>query len=323
MQTVTTGQFQVATTDPDEAHTWLSSAYADHSARLSGRSEAFRFTHTVADCGPFKVGVCRHTMTLHGEWEPLDDQLLFSHLLAGRFVIGCNRSEVAAGPGDVFAYDPDVAMGVEWSDIRMAQVRIDRAAFDRAAAEMIGDDRLGVSTGFDLALAVSEAKAAHWRRFMQYVTSDVALSPVAQSSPLVMGQVFRTIVATALVTFPHTGVERAGRAGSVSAGVVRRALAFIDEHAGEDIDLTAIAAAAGVGPRALQRAFRRALDTTPLHQLRSIRLERACADLRAADADDGTTVASVAARWGFGHPGRFASEYRSRFGISPSETLRN
>jgi len=157
--------FQVATTDPDVAHTWLRSAYVDHSARLSGRPEAFRFSHSVADCGAFKVGVCRHTMTLRGEWAPLDGQLLFSHLLSGRFVIGCSDSEVVAGPGDVFAYDPDVAMDVEWSDIRMAQVRIERAAFDRIAAELTGDDRPGVTTGFDLARAVDEARAQHWRRF--------------------------------------------------------------------------------------------------------------------------------------------------------------
>jgi transcriptional regulator GlxA family with amidase domain len=30
----------------------------------------------------------------------------------------------------------------------------------------------------------------------------------------------------------------------------------------------------------------------------------------------------VAARWGFGHPGRFAGAYRARYGRSPSETLR-
>jgi AraC-like DNA-binding protein len=323
VQTVPTGQFTVSTSDPDEAHSWLSSAYADHSARLSGRAEAFRFSHTVADCGAFRVGVCGHTMTLRGEWEPLGDQLLFSHLLSGRFVIGCARSEVAAGPGDVFGYDPDVAMGVEWSDIRMAQVRIDRAAFDRTAAELVGDDRPGVRTGFVLSRAVSPATAAYWRRFMRYVTNEVAVSSVVQGSPLVTGQVFRTIVATALETFPHATVERSGRCGPVGAGVVRRAPAYIDEHAGEDVDLTAIADAAGVGPRALQRAFRRSLDTTPLHHLRSVRLERARADLRAADPGDGTTVAGVAARWGFGHPGRFAAEYRGRFGTSPSDTLRS
>lgn len=315
-------QFQVATTDPDEAHSWLSSAYADHSARLAGRSEAFRFSHSVVDCGTFKVGVCRHTMTLYGEWDPLDDQLLFSHLLSGRFVIGCTGSEVAAGPGDVFSYDPDVTMGVEWSDIRMAQVRIDRAAFDRTAAELVGDDRLGLTTSFDLARAASEAKAQNWRRFMQYVTSDVAVSPVVQGSPLVLAQVFRTIVATALETFPHTTVDPTGRHGFVPAGAVRRAVAYIDEHAGADIDLTAIADAAGVGPRALQRAFRRSLETTPLEYLRSVRMRRAHEELQAAQAGGGTTVVAVAARWGFGHPGRFAVDYRSRFGCSPSETLR-
>jgi AraC-like DNA-binding protein len=313
-------RLRVATTDPEEAHEWLRGAYADHSARLSGNPHAFRFTHTVADCGTFKVGVCRHSMTLNGEWDPLDEQLLFSHLLSGRFTIGCKRSEIAAGPDDVFAYDPDVAMAVEWSDIRMAQVRMARAAFDRVAAELTGDDR---GIGFDLARPASEAKAQHWRRFMQYVANDVATSPVVHASPIVLGQVFRMIVATALETFPNTASgDRDRRGGYVSAAAVRRALTYIDENAGGDVGLTEMAEAAGVGPRALQRAFRRSLDTTPLGHLRAVRLDRAHQELRAAAPGDGTSVAVVAARWGFGHPGRFAADYRARFGCSPSDTLR-
>ena len=314
-------RLHVNTTDPDEAHHWLRSAYTDHSVRLSGRPRSFRFTHSVADCATFKVGVCQHSMTLNGTWEPLDDQLLFSHLLSGRFTIGCSRSEVDAGPGDVFAYDPDVAMTVEWSDIRMAQVRMDRRAFDRVAAEMRGGDGPAGSVGFDLARPVTVAAAQNWKRLMRYVTGEVAANPVAASSPLVTAQVFRLIVATALETFPHTSVEHPGTAHA-SPGVVRRAVSFIEEHAGDDVDLTTIAAAAGVGPRALQRAFRRALDVTPLEHLRSVRLDRAHDDLRAADPTDGATVAAVAARWGFGHPGRFAADHRARFGRSPGDTLR-
>ena len=313
-------RMQIATADPEEAHEWLRGAYVDHSARLSGNTQSFRFTHSLADCGTFKVGVCRHSMTLNGDWEPLDDQLLFSHLLSGRFTISCKQSEVAAGPGDVFAYDPDVPMAVEWSDIRMAQVRMSRGAFDRIAAELTGDER---GIGFDLARPVSVAKAQHWRRFMQYVTSDVASSPAVHSSPLVVGQVFRMIVATALETFPNTASgDRDRQGGYVSAAAVRRALAYIDEHVADDIGLTEIAEAAGVGARALQRAFRRALDVTPLGHLRAVRLDRAHHELRAADPGDGTTVAAAAARWGFGHPGRFAADYRARFGCSPSDTLR-
>jgi AraC-like DNA-binding protein len=35
----------------------------------------------------------------------------------------------------------------------------------------------------------------------------------------------------------------------------------------------------------------------------------------------GTTIAAVAARWGFLHAGRFSSVYRRKFGVLPSETL--
>jgi AraC-like DNA-binding protein len=35
-----------------------------------------------------------------------------------------------------------------------------------------------------------------------------------------------------------------------------------------------------------------------------------------------TTATAVARKWGFGHYGRFAADYRRRFGHKPSETLR-
>jgi AraC-like DNA-binding protein len=317
-------RMHIATGDPEEAHAWLRSAYVDHTAQLSGSRHAFRFSHRLADCGAFKVGVAQHTMDLHGLWDPLDDILLFSHLLSGRFTIRSSRAEVAAGAGDVFSYDPDATMTVDWSDIRMAQVRLQRSAAERLAAELLGDDRAPTRITFDLARPATEAKALHWKQLMRYVTSDVAMNPGAYGSPLVVRQVFRLIVAAALETFPNTAGDDVRRApGPASSGAIRRATAFIEERAGADIDLTDIADAAHVGPRALQRAFRRSLDTTPLGYLRGVRMDRAHDELRAADPADGATVARVAARWGFGHPGRFATAYRARFGRLPSNTLRD
>jgi AraC-like DNA-binding protein len=313
----------IDTVDPEEAHDWLRTAYVDHSVRLSGRREDFRFQHRLAQCGTFVVGAARHSMTLQGDWAALDDTLLFSHLLSGRFHIRSRRSAVLAAAGDVFVYDPDVPMDVHWSDIRMANVRFRRAAFDRVAATLGGDDRTSAPVGFELARPLSESKAMHWKRLMQYVNGDVLANPAVHGSPLLMGQIFRMLVATALETFPNTSLDRARHTAlSASPASVRRAVAYIEERAGDDIDLADIAEAAHVGPRALQRAFRRAMDTTPLGHLRSVRLERAHEQLVAADGEDGTTVVEVAARWGFGHPGRFAGAYRSRFGRPPSETLR-
>jgi AraC-like DNA-binding protein len=64
------------------------------------------------------------------------------------------------------------------------------------------------------------------------------------------------------------------------------------------------------------------VDTTPLAYLRSVRMERAHRELQSADQSEGVSVAGVAAKWGFTHLGRFAIDYRRRFGIYPSQTLR-
>lgn len=103
---------------------------------------------------------------------------------------------------------------------------------------------------------------------------------------------------------------------------LRRALCYIDEHAGEDIGIADIAAEARTSARAVQNHFRRYRGCTPLERLVQVRLERAHAELRVADPTRGDTVAAIAGRWRFGHAGRFSAVYRRRFGCPPSETLR-
>jgi transcriptional regulator GlxA family with amidase domain len=83
-----------------------------------------------------------------------------------------------------------------------------------------------------------------------------------------------------------------------------------------------IAAAAGVTIRAVQLAFRRHLDTTPLGYLRRVRLDYAHRQLAAADPQH-ESVTAVAYRWGFANSSRFAAYYRQAYGVLPSHTLRN
>jgi AraC-like DNA-binding protein len=73
----------------------------------------------------------------------------------------------------------------------------------------------------------------------------------------------------------------------------------------------------------LVNSFRRHLDTTPLAYLRGVRMECARRDLQGAEPGDGVSVATLAAKWGFTHLGRFAVDYRRRFGTYPSQTLRS
>jgi AraC-like DNA-binding protein len=168
---------------------------------------------------------------------------------------------------------------------------------------------------------VSPAAALWWSHTYDYVRDHLATSPAADA-PLVTGAAGRLLAAGALAAFPHDGLDEPTIEDRRDAhpAVLRRALAFIDDNAHRDLSPADIAAAARVTIRTLQLAFRRHLDTTPTAYLRRVRLELAHRELQAADPG-ATSIAAVAARWGFGSHSRFSSQYRAAFGRSPSATL--
>jgi AraC-like DNA-binding protein len=88
-------------------------------------------------------------------------------------------------------------------------------------------------------------------------------------------------------------------------------------HDGPDLPHTteSLARLAGVGVRNLQTGFRNHVHMSPMAYLRQLRLARAHDDLHAQRA---ATIAEAAHRWGFTHLGRFAAEYRAKYGEVPS-----
>jgi AraC-like DNA-binding protein len=76
----------------------------------------------------------------------------------------------------------------------------------------------------------------------------------------------------------------------------------------------------GLSVRSLTRAFQKRHGMGPIRFLRLRRLEAARRDLLAAEPGS-ASVTEVMHRYGFGHPGRFAAQYRRQFGESPSVTL--
>ncbi len=103
-------------------------------------------------------------------------------------------------------------------------------------------------------------------------------------------------------------------------GSVRRAQALMIAAPDGGLPLGLVAAQCGVGVRTLQENFRAFTGQTPTEWWRGYRLDRVDAALRAGRP--GTSVTDCALAYGFNHLGRFAEQYRARFGRSPSETLR-
>lgn len=102
--------------------------------------------------------------------------------------------------------------------------------------------------------------------------------------------------------------------------MLRRAIALIESDPAAPITVTEIAAASFASVRAVQLAFRRYLDTTPMAYLRRVRLAGAHEDLLAGDPEE-VTVTQIASRWGVIDRSRFAAAYRTAYGCTPAETL--
>ncbi len=169
----------------------------------------------------------------------------------------------------------------------------------------------------------SPAAAEHLRQTIFYLRDHVLADPAVRAQPLIASTSSQMLAASVLAAFPNTADtdDSAQDRTDARSTTLRRAVAYIDDHADQPLTVADIAAAAHVTVRALQYAFRRHLDTTPLAYLRRARLAHAHRELRAAQPFGDVTVGDIAARWGFAHPGRFASLYRDAYGTSPSSTL--
>ncbi|WP_063048076.1 helix-turn-helix transcriptional regulator [Nocardia vulneris] len=116
--------------------------------------------------------------------------------------------------------------------------------------------------------------------------------------------------------------SRSSADDGAQASTLQRAIDYVHANVDRRITLAELAETTGVSERALQYAFHSHCHTSPLGYLQQVRLDHAHADLRAAAvAGDNPTIAEIAARWGFTHPGRFAASYQKRFGRPPSRTL--
>ena len=235
-------------------------------------------------------------------------------------------------PGEVFTCATGSGMhGVYGEGATFGMLRLPRRAVLAAA------QAAGLAEGVPLRVLstapLDGAAGQYWRQLMAFTHRQLTAPGSPMAHPLYADHWQQSLAAALLRVFPNTtltsALDGSAPAGAVGPATLRRALAHAEAHAHEPIGVADLAAAAGVGVRALQLAFTAHLGTTPTAHLRDIRLRRAHAELRASvpavsstEHPGATTVAAVAARWGFTSPSAFATAYRRVHGCSPSDTLR-
>ena len=248
-----------------------------------------------------------------------EDNVLVTTLTQGTVQAEWAKDTGGYLPGDVFLRNiPQAEFLAQTHDVRSRSIVLRVSLLQAVAgAESTPPEALR----FLSMRPAGAAARAQWQNTSDYADRMLA-NREAAASPLIIGSTARLLAATALAIFPNTALSGPGARdhSDASPATLRRAIAFIDGHAQEDIAGAEIAAAAGVTIRAVQLAFRRHLDTTPLGYLRRVRLDHAHRQLAAADPRHESVT--VAYRWGFSSS-RFAAYYRQAYGVLPSHTLRN
>ena len=327
-------RLEVAARDAAAAGDLMRDLYADAAYRVH-RPDEVGAPHLVlegADAGGLSSARLRCGQASDVEVGPSED-LITSLLLSGTLATAPTGADLrAVRPGAVLTcvtgsgLRASYGAGTTFGMLRLPRPAVVAAAVLRGLPE-------GGGLRFLATAPVDDAAEQYWRHLMAFTHRQLSAPGTPMADPLLAEHWQQTLAAAALRVFPNTtmtsAVDGLPPAGAVGPATLRRALAHAEANAHLPIGVADLAAAAGVGVRALQLAYTQHLGTTPTAHLRDVRLQRAHAELRAAvpacssaDRPGATSVAAVAARWGFTSPSAFATAYRRVHGCSPSDTLR-
>ena len=306
--------------------------YAGSRYQLNRPGEDFEFRLAYTSAGPLALSMVRYGFQGQAEVAPVDTFTSVVVATGSLSVASGSAPARTMGSGEVWrwntdaelraVYDPDSSFVLQ--QLPLSVIADAAAESGRAGTTSSDAASTGATVRFLGTAPVDAAAERYWSGLVRFAYQQATATGSALNNPLIRAQLVRTLAGGALATFPNTTMttDYLPGPGQVGPATVRRALAHLHAHAAQPLTVADLAVAAGIGVRALQLAFVQHVGCTPMTYLRRVRLDRAHQDLRAGDPTTGDTVAAIAARWGFAHPGRFAAAHQAQYGTTPAATLR-
>ncbi len=313
-----------AATNPADASLFGHDLLGAHRVRVTdGDPQSFTATFHAVLIRDVTLGYLDYTTAVQLEVRALPEHHLVIVPATGTSTVRTGGVEVPTSPVMAAVPRPGEPMTLTCNaDAAHLVVRISRGALEAHLGRLLGrtvDRPIEFEPSFDL----STGAASRWNFAVQMLHAelfepDSLLHQAAGVGPL------EEFLMSALLYCQRSNYAASLDPSTPRTGrIVTEAVDFIERHLAEPITVEDIATNADVSVRTLQNQFARDLDQSPTSFLRDRRLDRARSELADASPGSGTSVTDVATRWGFNHLGRFAMVYKSRFGESPSQTLKS
>lgn len=287
-----------------------------------GDRAGFEFSGDVVLLGPITVGEISYGSDVHLAIADLETAYHVLAPLTGTLRSRHGGTLVLADRTRAAVYRPVGDIDLDWpGNCRLLSVKVDRAALERELdaaldQQIVSPLLLGASFG------LADGPGRTWAAMVRLLHAELRISDGLAAQPRMAARWRDMLVSGLALTVEHPyGDEPAGMQGPRRPRTVKRALDAMHAEPWRQFTARDLATVAGVGVRVLQESFRQHVGMSPLTYLRRLRLDGVHAELTRADPWQ-VNVSEVAYRWGFTHLGRFAGAYRTRYGVPPSQTLR-
>ncbi|MHC1562513.1 AraC family transcriptional regulator [Actinomycetospora sp. C-140] len=307
------------TDDLDVARERITETFADHEVRVAdGRALDFRLD--LAPASRVVLGKLGYGADVTIDGPPMQRCYHVNLPIAGTCDVRQDGAEgaVRAGTtGNVFG--PDAPLTIRFApDATQYVVKLPKEMLEAHAAKLVGRPLDG-SIRFALTFDVRGGPGQALLSTAGFLYAELARPGGLATMPTARHEMESALMTQLLMTIPSQLTDQLHPSASPSARTrVREVMEYLDAHPEGDASTADLADRVGVSERALQAGFREVAGMSPMAYLRGVRLDRVHLEL----STRGGAVTDVAARWGFFHPGRFAQQYRARFGERPSDTAR-
>lgn len=309
------------TRDADEACDRVARVFRPHRLDCLTPAQDLAARQHVARLGKLALSYITYGADVEIDAGKMSTFFLIHLVPSGRCEINIGHRSLIGSANVGSVTSATMALRMRWSaDCAHLVLKVERAALERHLSDLLGEEIMR-PIEFEPELMIDTGFGASFHRCINFIAAELDCAESLVTSPLGVARVEQMLMTALLEAQPNSySAALAKHASPAVPRHVMRAEEWIRAHPEQPLSIGDLVAVSGVSARTLFEGFRAFRGVTPMALLQMVRLEKAHADLRTAAF--GETIAAIAFKWGFVNLGRFARDYRRRFGELPSETLR-
>ncbi len=243
--------------------------------------------------------------------------------LSGASTTFCGGGQVLSDPGHAVVAGPYQQFATEWTaDCSKLLIKLENSALENYLSTLLGRRQIR-ALDFEMGMDLSTDAAASFLRTVQWILDELDQpGSLLNTAPLAGWQYQRMLMWALLHCQPNNySEELASRQLLQLPHYILQTERYIQERYHQEITLEQLVEHANVSERTLLEGFKRYREVSPMKLLKLMRLDYVHLALKEADPAR-SNVTDLALASGFSQLGKFSTEYKERFGESPSQTLK-